>query len=110
VFALPRLPLDWSVIIDGWQNVHDEMVAAGNPDGIKKLRWVLAHVPVITPDYLQKLKNLGGGMNVLGGWRRLTGTATQNGPPFRDILAKDAFGLPWIMYLVEAAGIENRTF
>ncbi len=91
VFALPGLPLDWRVIIDGWQNVHDEMVAAGNPDGIKKLRWVLAHVPVITPDYLHKLKNLGGGVNVLGGWRWLTGTATQNGPPFRDILAS---GIP----------------
>jgi len=91
VFALPGLPLDWRVIIDGWQNVHDEMVAAGNPDGIKKLRWVLAHVPVITPDYLQKLKNLGGGVNVLGGWRWLTGTATANGPPFREILAS---GIP----------------
>jgi len=82
VFALPGLPLDWRVIIDGWQSVNNEMVAAGNPDGITKLRWVLAHVPVITPDYLQKLKNLGGGVNVLGGWRWLTGTATQNGPPF----------------------------
>ena len=87
VFALPGLPLDWKVIIDGWQVVNDELVAEGNPDGIKKLRWVLAHVPVITPDYLQKLKNLGGGVNVLGGWRWLSGTATQNGPPFRDILA-----------------------
>ncbi|HEX4927850.1 MAG TPA: amidohydrolase family protein [Burkholderiales bacterium] len=91
VFALPGQPLDWKVIIDGWQTVNDEMVAAGNPDGIKKLRWVLAHVPVITPEYLQKLKNLGGGVNVLGGWRWLSGTATQNGPPFRDILAS---GIP----------------
>ena len=91
VFALPGLPLDWRVIIDGWQAVNDEMVAAGNPDGIKKLRWVLAHVPVITPEYLQKLRNLGGGVNVLGGWRWLSGTATQNGPPFRDILAS---GIP----------------
>src|SRR5882762_7987781 len=91
VFALPGAPLDWKVIIDGWQQVNDEMAAAGNPDGIKKLRWVLAHVPVITPDYLQKLKNLGGGVNVLGGWRWLTGTATQNGPPFRDIQAS---GIP----------------
>jgi predicted amidohydrolase YtcJ len=88
---VPGAPLDWRVIIDGWQQVNDDMVAAGNPDGIKKLRWVLAHVPVITPDYLQKLNNLGGGVNVLGGWRWLTGTATQNGPPFRDILAS---GIP----------------
>jgi hypothetical protein len=91
VFALPGLPLDWRVIIDGWQQVNDDMVAAGNPDGIKKLRWVLAHVPVITPDYLQKLKNLGGGVNVLGGWRWLTGDSINNGPPFRDILAS---GIP----------------
>jgi len=91
VFALPGLPLDWKVIIDGWQQVNDEMVAAGNPDGIKNLRWVLAHVPAITPDYLQKLKNLGGGVNVLGGWRWLTGDSINNGPPFRDILAS---GIP----------------
>src|SRR4051812_19271357 len=88
---VPGKPFDWQVIIDGWQAVHDEMLAAGNPDGIKNLRWVLAHVPVITPEYLEKLKNLGGGVNVLGGWRWLTGTATQNGPPFRDILAS---GIP----------------
>jgi len=48
-------------------------------------------VPVITPDYLQKLKNLGGGVNVLGGWRWLTGDSINNGPPFRDILAS---GIP----------------
>lgn len=91
VFALPGLPLDWKVIIDGWQSVNDELVAAGNPDGIRKLRWALAHVPVITPDYLQKLKNLGGGVNVLGGWRWLSGDSINNGPPFRDILAS---GIP----------------
>ncbi|HYL25769.1 MAG TPA: amidohydrolase family protein [Burkholderiales bacterium] len=95
VFALPGAPLDWKVIIDGWQVVNDELTDPHNPnripDGITKLRWTLAHVPVITPDYLQKLKNLGGGVNVLGGWRWLSGTATQNGPPFRDILAS---GIP----------------
>jgi predicted amidohydrolase YtcJ len=82
----PGMPFDWQVIIDGWQAVHDEMVAAGNRDGIKNLRWVLAHVPVITPDYIQKLKDLGGGISVLGGWRWLTGTAAQNGPAFQSIL------------------------
>jgi predicted amidohydrolase YtcJ len=46
---------------------------------------VLAHVPFITTDYLKKLKNLGGGVNVLGGWRWLTGDAANNGPPFRTI-------------------------
>lgn len=82
---------DWRLIIDGWQAVHDEMVAAGNADGIKNLRWVLAHVPVITPDYVDKLKNLGGGISVVGAWRWLSGTPTANGPPFRTILAS---GIP----------------
>ncbi|TMH42304.1 MAG: hypothetical protein E6H54_14350 [Betaproteobacteria bacterium] len=84
----PGKPFDWQVIIDGWDAVNTELIEKdGIPDGITKLRWVLAHVPVITPEYLQKLNNLGGGVNVLGGWRWLSGTTAQNGPPFRDILA-----------------------
>src|SRR2546425_8767530 len=38
LFPVPG-PLDWKVIIDGWQKVHNDVVAAGNPDGITKLRW-----------------------------------------------------------------------
>ena len=85
----PGAPLDWKVIIDGWEAVNTQLIQSGMPDGITKLRWVLAHVPVITPDYLKKLNDLGGGVNVLGGWRWLSGStaAGQNGPPFRDILA-----------------------
>src|SRR6267378_16134 len=82
---------DWKVIIDGWQAVHDAVVKDGNPDGITKLRWVLAHVPFIDQEHLTRLKNLGGGINVLGGWRWLSGTATQNGPQFRLLLAS---GIP----------------
>lgn len=77
---------DFKIIIDNWKIIHDELVAAGNTDGIAKLRWVVAHVPFIDGEYLQKLKALGGGVSVLGGWRWLTGTATGNGPPFRTIL------------------------
>ena len=77
---------DFKPIIDGWKAVNDQLIAEGKPDGITKLRWVVAHVPFITPEYLDKLKALGGGVNVLGGWRWLTGTATANGPPFRTIL------------------------
>ena len=73
---------DFKVIIDGWQKVNDTMP----PPGITKLRWVVAHVPFITPEYVQKLKALGGGVNVLGGWRYISGTAQQNGPPFRMLL------------------------
>ena len=75
-------PTDFKVIIDGWQKINDAMPAPG----ITKLRWVVAHVPFITPEYAQKLKALGGGVNVLGGWRYISGTAQQNGPPFRMLL------------------------
>jgi hypothetical protein len=75
-------PSDFVTIIDGW-----EQVAAGlGPAGIRDLRWVLAHVPFITRDYAEKLRALGGGVSVLGGWRYISGTAEQNGPPFRMLL------------------------
>jgi len=78
---------DYQVIIDGWQQVHDEL----GGDGISKLGWVVAHVPFITDEYATKLKNMGGGVSVLGGWRYISGTAEANGPPFR-MLAEN--GIP----------------
>ena len=75
-------PNDFKVIMDGWTKINSELP----PPGITKLRWVVAHVPFITPEYVAKLKALGGGVNVLGGWRYLSGTAKQNGPPFRMLL------------------------
>ena len=70
---------DYQVIIDGWQQIHEEI----GGDGISELGWVLAHAPFLTEEYAFKLKNLGGGVSVLGGWRYITGTAEANGPPFR---------------------------
>ena len=52
---------------------------------ITDLRWVVAHVPFITLDYVNRLKALGGGLS-LTGWRYLAGTAAGNGPPFRMIV------------------------
>ncbi|KAI1428100.1 amidohydrolase family-domain-containing protein [Xylaria sp. FL1777] len=52
---------------------------------IEDLRWVVAHVPLITPEYLQRLRKIGGGVN-LSGWQYLAGTGSQAGPPFRTIL------------------------
>jgi predicted amidohydrolase YtcJ len=72
-------PEDFKVIIDGWQDTDAALPAPG----IKELRWVVAHVPFITRDYADKLRALGGGVSVLGGWRYISGTAQQNGPPFR---------------------------
>ncbi len=70
---------DYKTIIDGWQKINDEI----GGDGIKKLGWVVAHVPFITEEYALKLKALGGGVSVLGGWRYVIGTEKNNGPPFR---------------------------
>ena len=72
---------DFKVIIDGWEKVNASSSPPA-PDGITQLRWVVAHVPFITREYAEKLKALGGGVSVLGGWRYISGTAQQNGPPF----------------------------
>jgi predicted amidohydrolase YtcJ len=72
-------PTDFPVIIDGWQRINDALPTPG----IRESRWVLAHAPFITREYADKLKALGGGVSVLGGWRYISGTAQQNGPPFR---------------------------
>jgi predicted amidohydrolase YtcJ len=82
----PGVP-DWKFIIDGWQQVHDEVSGQpGSEDGIRNLRWVLAHVPFMDQQYLARLKNLGGGISLVGGWRYISGSAAQNGPPFRMIV------------------------
>ncbi|MEO8466599.1 MAG: amidohydrolase family protein [Gammaproteobacteria bacterium] len=80
-------PGDFKIIIDGWERVNKDLPAPG----ITQLRWVVAHVPFITPEYVTKLKALGGGASVLGGWRYISGTAQQNGPPFK--MLKDS-GIP----------------
>jgi predicted amidohydrolase YtcJ len=72
-------PADFKVIIDEWERIDAALPAPG----IRQSRWVVAHVPFITPEYAEKLKALGGGASVLGGWRYISGTAQQNGPPFK---------------------------
>lgn len=93
---------DFTVILDFWNQTNSELKTTGipqspsspdplkrtivNPDGITQLRWVVAHVPFISPTYIELSKRLGVGLSVLGGWRWLSGTPTGNGPPFRTIL------------------------
>src|SRR6185436_5670959 len=72
-------PADYKVIIDEWTRINAAMPAPG----ITQDRWVVAHVPFINQEYIDKLKALGGGASVLGGWRYISGTAQQNGPPFK---------------------------
>jgi len=78
-------PGDYKVIIEDWEQVAREVPR------MKELRWVVAHVPFITREYADRLKAIGGGVSVLGGWRYISGTAQQNGPPFR--MLKEA-GIP----------------
>jgi predicted amidohydrolase YtcJ len=73
-------PGDYKVIIDDWEATAREVPK------LRDLRWVVAHVPFITREYADKLKALGGGVSVLGGWRYISGTAQQNGPPFRMLM------------------------
>ncbi len=67
---------DYKAIIDGWVAVNQEF-------SIKTLRWVVAHVPFINSEYIEKLKALGGGLKV--GWGP-TRSGTLQGPPYRTIL------------------------
>jgi hypothetical protein len=69
-------PDDFKRIIDGWTQVNAEFP-------IGDLRWVVAHVPFITEDYVNKLKALGGGLKV--GWGPVR-TGTKVGPPYRMIV------------------------
>jgi predicted amidohydrolase YtcJ len=69
---------DFQTEIQGYEAVN-----AQTP--ITDLRWVVAHVPFITREYVDRLHALGGGVN-LTGWRYLAGTAASAGPPFRMIV------------------------
>jgi predicted amidohydrolase YtcJ len=69
---------DFQAEIDGFVQIDNEI-------GIRDLRWVVAHVPQITAEYLNRLKAIGGGVN-LTGWQYLAGSGTAAGPPFRLIV------------------------
>ncbi|KAK0721040.1 amidohydrolase family-domain-containing protein [Lasiosphaeris hirsuta] len=72
---------DYQTQIQGFEKVDAEL-------GIRDLRWVVAHVPLITDEYLRRLKRVGGGVN-LSGWNFLAGTGNATspaGPPFRRII------------------------
>lgn len=69
---------DFQSQIQAFEAVHNET-------SIADLRWVVAHVPRINQEYLNRLKALGGGVN-LTSWQYLAGTGPQSGPPFRLIV------------------------
>jgi hypothetical protein len=86
---------------------------------IDDLRWVIAHVPFITEDYVDRLKALGGGLS-LTSWRYLAGTDAQDGPPFRMIvdngiptgMSSDGMQIapmnPWLHMYYATTGVNAR--
>src|ERR687897_671090 len=105
-------PTDFQTEIQGFETVNAEFP-------ITDLRWVVAHVPFITEEYVNRLKALGGGLS-LTGWRYLAGTPTGNGPPFRMILdsginagmSSDGMQIapmnPWIHMYFATTGVNAR--
>jgi predicted amidohydrolase YtcJ len=69
---------DFQTQIQAFEAVNAEI-------SVSDLRWVVAHVPQINQEYLNRLKAIGGGVN-LTGWQYLAGNGPQSGPPFRLIL------------------------
>ncbi|WP_194910886.1 amidohydrolase [Catenulispora rubra] len=67
-------PSDFRTEIEGFEAVNSQT-------SIEHLRWVVAHATFITPDYVARLKALGGGVNVTP--YRYFGTAVPAGPPYR---------------------------
>jgi predicted amidohydrolase YtcJ len=103
---------------DFQQEIQD-YEAAHQESPITDLRWVVAHVPFITEDWVNRLKKLGGGIS-LTSWRYLAGTPEQNGPPFRMIvdngipagMSSDGMQIapmnPWLHMYYAATGLNAR--
>jgi predicted amidohydrolase YtcJ len=88
---------------------------------ITDLRWVVAHVPLITEPWVNRLKAIGGGLS-LTGWQYLAGRAGAQpaGPPFRMIvdngihvgMSSDGMQIapmnPWIHMYYATTGLNAR--
>jgi predicted amidohydrolase YtcJ len=70
-------PADFQTEIAGFEAVNAQVPITG-------LRWVVAHVPFITPDYVARLKALGGGVNLTP--YEYFNTANPGGPPYRMLV------------------------
>jgi len=70
----------------GLQQVVEAYEAVNKQYDITKLRWMVHHVPEVTPDLLTRLKNMGCGVE-MGAFRWVTSSDPKVivGPPFRTI-------------------------
>jgi len=71
----------------GLTQVVEAYEAVNKEFDITKLRWMVHHVPEVTPDLLTRLKNLGCGVQ-MGAFRWVTSSDPKVivGPPFRTIV------------------------
>ncbi|KAJ7232836.1 amidohydrolase family-domain-containing protein [Mycena haematopus] len=73
---------DYQTQVEAFEQLDAEM-------SIKDLRWVIAHVPFITDDFITRLKNLGCGVN-LTSYQYLNtlnpGASVPAGPPYRSLV------------------------
>jgi hypothetical protein len=81
-------------VVATYELMDQEMVAAGFPDGIKRLRWGLQHADFATPEQLGRLKALNCAVS-MSGFRWLNGVPRADnaplGPLFPQIIAS---GIP----------------
>jgi predicted amidohydrolase YtcJ len=108
---------DFMTEITGWEAVNAEFP-------ITDLRWVIAHVPRITQEWIARHKALGGGLS-LTGWQYLAGNLPTTppmyaGPPFRLIvdsgiptgMSSDGMQIapmnPWIHMYYATTGLNAR--
>ncbi|MBO0830955.1 MAG: amidohydrolase family protein, partial [Actinobacteria bacterium] len=70
-------PADFQSEIAGFEAINAQFPITG-------LRWVVAHVPFITADYVARLQALGGGVNLTP--YEYFGTANPAGPPYRMLV------------------------
>lgn len=108
--------------ITAFETVNNEF-----PGVVGNKRWVIAHVPGITQEWINRFKAIGGNLS-LTGWQFLAGTPQNNpnpqspyaGPPFRLILdsgihaglSSDGMQIapmnPWIHMYFATTGINAR--
>src|SRR6267378_2009825 len=117
---------DWEFELDGFEAANQQ-----TPGIVRDMRWVIAHVPGITSDGIERMRKLGGGLS-LTGWQYLAGALPTNfvdapyaGPPFRMIvdasrgtdgihagMSSDGMQIapmnPWIHMYFATTGISSR--
>ena len=113
-------PADFELEIMGYEGADAEV-----PGVVGDLRWVIAHVPGITPEWIDRFKTLGGGLS-LTGWQYLAGTPSTStvapyaGPPFKFIadsgihagMSSDGMQIapmnPWLHMYYATTGLNAR--